>query len=292
MSTEPDVLVIGASGLVGTALMRRLGARACGTYRQNGAPGLVPLDVCDAPAVRDLVAQTRPRAVVHCAAWTHVDGCEEDPERSHAINVDGVGNVARAAAAIDARMIFISSDYVFGDGGPHAISEQPAPLNVYGRHKLEAERVVATTVRDRVVVRSCNVYGYQPGGKNFVMAVLEYARASRKLRAPSDQWGNPTLADDLAAAIGALTQSELRGVLHLAGPDYVDRPAWARRAAEAFGFVNVEIDLVSTAELGQPARRPLRAGLESREFYARVGVEFRGLTEGLAAVAALAKSMK
>src|SRR6185503_990390 len=149
--TDVEVLVVGASGLVGTSLMNVLGDRARGTYQRNPRAGLAELDVCDAAAVRAEVVSTRPRAVVHCAAWTYVDGCEQDPERSHAVNVEGVHNVARAAAEIDARMIFISSDYVFGDGtGPHAIAEQPGPLNVYGRHKLEAERVVATTVRDRV----------------------------------------------------------------------------------------------------------------------------------------------
>jgi dTDP-4-dehydrorhamnose reductase len=278
--------VIGASGLVGTALMERLGSRALGTYRGSARPRLEQVDVADATAVKKLLERTAPRAVVHAAAWTHVDGCEQDPERSQAINVDGTRNVAHACAEVGARMIFISSDYVFGDGdGPHAIDETPAPLNVYGRHKLAAERIVSRTVGDHVIVRSCNVYGYQAGGKNFVMAVRDCGRAGRPFRAPADQWGNPTLAEDLSGALARLVDSDLRGVLHLAGPDYVDRPTWARLAAEAFGLDPGFMSFVPTSALAQPARRPLHAGLDSTDSYLRAGLQFTPLGEALRRVA-------
>jgi len=284
-----DVLVIGASGLVGGCIARRLGDAAVGTFRTQPREHCVRLDITDARATHEVVARASPRVIVHCAAWTHVDGCESDPQRSYATNVEGVRNVAVAAAAGGARMIFFSTDYVFGgDEGPHRLEEAPAPLNVYGRHKLEAETIVAKAVADYAIVRSCNLYGYQPGGKNFVMAVIEHARTRKPMRIPSDQWGSPTLAQDLADATALLVRSDLRGVLHLAGPDYVDRLTWARRVAESFGFEASFLDSVPTGELNQAARRPLKAGLESSESEQRIGFRFRTLADGLRQVAASA----
>jgi dTDP-4-dehydrorhamnose reductase len=280
-----DVLLIGASGLVGGYIARRLGDAALGTFRTQPRAGCIRLDITDARETREVIARVAPRVVLHCAAWTHVDGCEADPERSYAVNVEGVRNVAVAAGAHGARVIFFSTDYVFGgDEGPHRLEETPAPLNVYGRHKLEAEGIVAKAVADYAIVRSCNLYGYQPGGKNFVMAVVEHGRARKPMRIPSDQWGNPTLAEDLAEASAMLVSSSVRGMFHLAGPDYVDRPTWARRVAEAFGFDSDFLSPVPTSELKQAARRPLKAGLESGSSEARLGLAFRNLVDGLAAI--------
>ena len=123
-SRSASVLVVGASGLVGRRLMRRLGDAACGTYSTHAAPELVHLDVTDAAEARYVVERAQPRVVIDCAAWTHVDGCEKDPARSYAVNVEGVRNLAVAAAAAGARFIFYSTDYVFGgDTGPHRLDE-------------------------------------------------------------------------------------------------------------------------------------------------------------------------
>jgi dTDP-4-dehydrorhamnose reductase len=286
VSAARDVVVVGASGLVGTAVFARLRARAVGTSHTRPNPELVGLDVTDRRAAHELLGRLQPRVVVHCAAWTHVDGCEADPARSRLVNVEGVRNVALAAASIGAHLIFFSSDYVFGgEHGPHRLDEPLAPMNVYGRHKLEAESVVAATVASHAIVRSCNLYGYQATGKNFVMAVLEHARARRPMRIASDQWGSPTLAADLAAATEKLADSALGGVFHLAGPDYVDRPTWARRVTGAFGLDPAFLQPTPTAALGQAAARPLRAGLDSAASERELGFAFRGLSEGLEAVA-------
>ena len=271
--------------MVGGAIFSRLRERATGTSRTRPSGDFVPLDVTQPREPRELVSRLRPRVVIHCAAWTHVDGCEAEPVRSRLVNVDGVRNVALAAASVGARMIFFSTDYVFGgERGPHALAESPAPLNNYGRHKVEAESVVAATVESHAIVRSCNLYGYQHGGKNFVMAVLEHARARRPMRIPSDQWGSPTLADDLAAATEKLADLAVTGVFHLAGPDYVDRPSWARRVTKVFGLDDGFLEPVPTRSLAQAAMRPLRAGLESVASERQIGFSFRGLSQGLEAV--------
>jgi dTDP-4-dehydrorhamnose reductase len=279
------ILVIGASGLVGSRILARLGKRALGTYCSQPRAHLQLVDVTDADTVDDEVDALRPTAIVLTAAYTHVDGCEQDPVRSHAVNVQGTRNVARAAARNGSRLVFLSSDYVFdGQHGPHDLFAKPAPINVYGRHKLEAERIVAGEVASYAIVRSCNVYGYDPDGKNFVMAVYRCGIEGRSLRVPVDQWGNPTCADDLAAAVDKVVGYRDSGVFHVAGPDYVERLSWAWRTAEVLGLDPGFIQGVSTRDLRQPARRPLNAGLDSRVSLAKLGVTMRGLEEGLAAV--------
>jgi len=278
-------LIIGASGLVGSRILARFGADARGTYCTHARPGLQLVDVTDSDTVDDEIEALRPALVVLAAAYTHVDGCEKDPARSYDINVVGARNVARAAARYGARMVFLSSDYVFdGEHGPHALDETPAPMNVYGHHKLEAERIIASECPSYAILRSCNIYGYDAEGKNFVMAVYRNGLARTPMRVPIDQWGNPTYADDLVDAVaraGAMSES---GIFHVAGPDYVDRLTWARRAAEAFGMDPGFIEGVPTSELRQAARRPLKAGLDSTASLQRLGTEARTLAAGLAAV--------
>ena len=284
------VVVVGASGLVGSRILARLGKTAVGTYHSRPAAGLHLLDVTEPDDVADFFDAMRPTAVVLAAAYTHVDGCERDPARSHDVNVVGARNVARAAAAHSARVVFLSSDYVFGsDDGPHRIDEAPRPLNQYGQHKLEAERVVRDEAERAgngyAIIRSCNVYGYEPAGMNFVMAVYRNGEAGKTMRVPADQWGNPTYADDLVDAVAAAVARSDTGVFHAAGPDYVDRLTWAARAARAFGLEPGFIEGVATSALAQPARRPLKAGLDSRVSLGELGVSMRGVDEGIALVA-------
>jgi len=273
--------------LVGTALVNRLGKRAFGTCNLHPRPGLIKLDIGDRAAVDRVVARCKPRVIVHAAAYADVNGCELDPQRSHWVNVEGTRNVVRAAATASSRYVFLSTDYVFGgEVGPHRLGETIAPLNVYGRHKAEAEALVASVLDDYLILRACSLYGYQPGGKNFVQAVYELGRAGSPMRVPVDQWGSPTYADDIAAAVDAATTASLRGIAHIAGPDYIDRLELARRAAEVFSLEPGFIQGVSTAELGQAASRPLRAGLDAGDSPKRLGVRFRGLDEGLACMRA------
>lgn len=286
MTNAPGkTLVIGASGLVGSRVLAQLGAAAEGTYCTHERPGLRFLDVTDAQAVDGEIQALKPAVVVLAAAYTHVDGCEKDPGRSYDINVAGTRNVARAAARRGVRLVFLSTDYVFdGDHGPHALDEAPAPMNVYGHHKLEAERIVAAECVNYAIIRSCNIYGYDRDGKNFVMAVYRNGVSGTKMHVPIDQWGNPTYADDLVAAVARAGSLSDSGIFHVAGPDYVDRLTWARRAAAVFGLDASFLEGVATSELGQAARRPLRAGLDSRASAKILGIVARGLDRGLALV--------
>jgi dTDP-4-dehydrorhamnose reductase len=287
MADSPKILIVGASGLVGGYLLDYFGSRGVGTGNANTASraGLIGCDITDAAQTNAVVAQSGADVVVHTAAYTHVDGCEQNPDLSRAVNVEGTRNVASACRDAGVRYIFVSTDYVFdGDSGPHRIGESFAPLNVYGRHKAEAEEIVADTVENHAIVRSCNLYGWQPGGKNFVMAVYQLGLEGKPMRVPVDQFGSPTLAEDMANGVDRLASSDKTGAFHFAGVDWVDRLEWAQRSAEAFGLDPSFISGVETSELAQPAPRPLKGGLDSSETSRQLGVTFRGVADGLASM--------
>ncbi len=275
-------LIIGASGLVGGAL-RAVFPDAVGTYFRAPADGLVPLDIADAAAVHALMDRLAPELVLLPAAQPNVDRCETEPAESTRINVEGTRHVAEAAARVGARLVFFSTDYVFdGRAGPYPPDAAPAPIQVYGHHKLAAETLVREIVADHLIVRACGVYGYQPTGKNFVMALVRLASAGERMRVPSDQWGTPTLADNMAAAVRELALAGQRGIVHPVGPDYLTRIEFARLAAEVFGYDDGFLDPVTTPELKQPAARPLRGGLDNRTTQTRLrDTRLVGAREGL-----------
>jgi len=284
VDTGPRVLVVGGSGLVGGALLKEFGADAVGTCWRTARDGLVPLDITDARQVDDLLAALRPRIILHAAAQSNVDRCELQPEESYIVNVEGARHVASAAARIGARLVYFSSDYVFdGTAGPYPPDAQPAPLNVYGRHKLEAERIVAA-LKDHLIARACGVYGYHPGGKNFIMGLIARGKRREPMKVPSDQWGTPTFVGSLAAAVRELALSSYVGVVHPVGPDYLSRIDFARRAADVLGLSADFLEPATTSELRQPARRPLRGGVDNRSTQARLRTRLVGVAEGLAAV--------
>jgi dTDP-4-dehydrorhamnose reductase len=258
-------LIIGASGLVGGAL-RDAFPESIGTFHRSAVEGLLPLDIRDADAVGQLVRRSAPDLVLLPAAQPNVDGCERAPGESAQVNVAGTRHVAEAAAAIGARLVFFSTDYVFdGQAGPYPPDAEPAPINVYGRHKLEAERIVRATVADHLIVRACGVYGFHRAGLNFVMALVRNARDKKRMLVPDDQWGTPTSAENLAAAVRELALGGVRGTVHPVGPDYLARIDFARLAAEVFDLKDRSfLAAVSTRELAQPAARPLRGGLDNR----------------------------
>jgi len=258
------VLIIGASGFIGSALRSVFGAEAVGTYCHHPIDGLLPLDMRDAAAVERLFREIQPELIIHPAAQPHVDWCEDHVQESYDVNVLGTRNVATAARAAGARYVFFSTDYVFnGDSGPYREDARPDPPNVYGRHKLEAERLIADTLDNFVIARVCGVYGFERLGKNFVMALLAKGRRGEPMNLPSDQWGNPTYADNLSAAVQELALSSHRGTFHVVGPEHVDRVSFARLACGVFGLDPAFLRPRATAELGQRAPRPLRGGLDA-----------------------------
>lgn len=288
MSQGQPVLVIGASGLVGQHLAQAYtdrGEEVIGTSFSQDVPGLLHLDVRSQDAVQRLLTERRPRLVLLPAAATHVDECERVPSEAEKINTAGVRHVAEVARTVGARLVLFSTDYVFdGQSGPYSESDQPGPLSQYGLQKLRAEQAVAELLPEQhLIVRTTVVFGWERRPRNFVARLVETNRAGRETRVPTDQFGSPTYAPNLAAAVSELDRAGAAGVFHVTGTTQVDRYAFTLLAAKVLGLDASLIHPVTTAELGQLAPRPLRGGLvvakaqhllrETRLLSAREGLE-------------------
>lgn len=224
------------------------------------------LDITDTVVVNAALMRIKPDAVIHCAAWTAVDAAEDEENRGrvYAVNVDGTANIASACSALDCKLLYISTDYVFdgqGDEPWRPDCRTYAPLNVYGRSKLEGELAVASAVERFFIVRTAWVFGVN--GKNFVRTMLELGKTHDSLRVVNDQIGTPTYTPDLARLLANMIESEKYGYYHATNEGGFI--SWYDFAVEIFrqaGY-SVEVIPVSTAEYGlSKAARPFNSRLD------------------------------
>jgi dTDP-4-dehydrorhamnose reductase len=219
------------------------------------------LDIADARAVRDAIADARPAIVVNCAAMTNVDGCEDAPERAWAVNAEGAGHLAHAATGTGAEIVHISTDYVFdGKTGGYAESDDPNPIQVYGASKLGGEDLVRSAAARHYVLRSAWIYG--EGGKNFVSQMPRLVARGGPLRAVADQRSSPTYAPDLADAVAAVAGSGAYGTFHVVNEGACSYADFARAIAAAAG-TGVEVADLTSADVPRPAARPADSSLVS-----------------------------
>lgn len=274
-------LIVGASGLVGAAILRALGPAGVGTYLTRPLPGLTRLDARDRDALRAAVLVAGAEVIYVPAAQPNVEWCEENPAEARSLNLEPVRAVLEVAGG--RRIVAFSTDYVFdGASGPYTEADATAPLSVYGRIKLELEELLLAS-GSNAVVRTTGVFGTEPHppGKNFVLRLIGSLRRGEPVRVPSDQIANPTYAPDLAAASVTIGERGEGSVWHVAGPDLVARTELATRVAAAFGLDPALVVPVRTSELGQAAPRPLRSGLLCPRYEARFGPAGRPLAEAL-----------
>ncbi len=258
--------VIGGSGQIGSWLLRFLADRghsAVGTYASVPFPGLEPLDAADLEASADWVKAQRPDVVFYPAGFTWVDGCEKDPGRAYAANLEQPLNVARAAASVGAHFVYFSTDYVFdGVSGPYTEESPTNPLSVYGRAKRDAEDALRSELHlNQLTIRTSWVFGPERQGKNFAYQLVNTLKAGKPLVCPSDQISSPSYGPDVALNALLLAEERQGGLIHLVGPEVIDRVHFARAIAEAFGLDPDLIEGKPTSELGQGAPRPLTGGL-------------------------------
>lgn len=263
--TAGSVLVVGAGGQVGGALLTRLGHRGRGTWRHppEGRGG-VAFELHEATSQPDRAGEIVGGAAAVCiaAGMTWVDGCEDHPDEAFQANRDGPVALARAARAVGARTVYFSTDYVFdGAAGPYGEDDHVRPLSVYGQSKWEGEQAVAEADPDALVVRTTVVWGPEANGRNFAYQLVAKLRAGEPMTVPDDQVSSPTYNRDLAAATLDLLDAGVSGVVHVAGPEALDRVTFARRLALGMDLDPDLIRPVSTAALGARATRPLQAGL-------------------------------
>ena len=264
------VLVTGAAGMLGHDVARA-GERA---GHELVLVDLPEIDITD-PVATDAMLQRLAgepgslQAVLNCAAWTDVDGAESHREQAHAVNADGAGNLARAAAGVGVPLLHLSTDYVFdgvapldadGRPRPYVESDPTGPRSVYGSSKLEGERQVLAASPRHAVVRTAWLYGLD--GPNFVETMLRLAGEREAVQVVDDQVGSPTWSGHLAPAVLGLLERDVSGLVHLTGTGEV---SWNGFAREIFRQAEVEcaVEAVSSEQFARPAPRPAWSALAS-----------------------------
>lgn len=270
-----SILVVGAHGMLGSDLVSILGE----TMQVIGAD-IEDFDITDREATRAAIAAIRPDWVINAAAYTQVDRCEEEQERALAVNGEGPANLALACKSVKARLIHVSTDYVF-DGKsriPYREDDPVNPLSAYGRSKLQGETAVSSILDDVVIVRTAGLYG--KGGINFVNTIRRLAQERDELTVVDDQWVSPTYSVDLSRAIIALMGSSARGIFHVVNRGSCTWFQFACRIVELIGSSSAVIPITSD-QLNRPAPRPAFSVLSTRKYTQVTGNEMRHWQEAL-----------
>ena len=265
------VFVTGVGGQLGYDVMKELAGRgfeAVGSDMQDTScfENYIKADITDSEQVKKVLLSVKPDAVIHCAAWTAVDLAEDDDkvEKVRAVNVGGTQNLADACKAIDAKMLYLSTDYVFDGQGtqpwePDCRDYQP--LNVYGQTKLEGELAVSQTLEKYFIVRTAWAFGLN--GKNFIKTMLNAAKNHDEVRVVNDQIGTPTYTYDLARLLVDMFETEKYGYYHATNEGgYI---SWYEFCKEIYfqAGVNTKVIPVTTAEYGlSKAVRPFNSRLD------------------------------
>jgi dTDP-4-dehydrorhamnose reductase len=259
------LLVTGAQGMLGRDV-HRAAQRAGHEQILVSRP---ELDITDERAVLAFFERERPQATINCAAWTDVDGAESNAETARAVNADGAGILARAAALTGTALLHISTDYVFdgiaplddaGKPRPYVESDPTGPRSVYGETKLAGERLVLEASSDHTVVRTAWLYGVD--GRNFVETMLRLAGERDAVQVVDDQVGSPTWSGHLAPALVGLLERGVSGIVHLTGAGHV---SWNGFAREIFRQAEVDcrVQAITSEQTARPAPRPAWSAMAS-----------------------------
>lgn len=279
------IVVTGADGQLGVELVPALAA-----HGEVIGTTIVELDVTD-PGCVDRLAALAPDWVVHAAAATDVDGCEREPELAMAVNADGTRRVAEGCRRAGAGLVYLSTDYVFDGckGAPYTEGDAPAPLNVYGRSKLEGERAVRGLASRWIIVRTAWLYGTH--GKNFVKTILGKVKTGERLRVVDDQVGSPTYAADLAGAVALLLSRGQTGVFHVTNSGSCSWYEFTREILRLAGADVGRVSRIDSKESRRPARRPAYSVLDNAAWRAARLPPLRAWPEALADMLAALKAV-
>lgn len=266
-----SILITGANGLLGQKLAEVLlptfGILVCDLGREFFPSTQVPyrpLDIRNKEQLSSLVKSFKPNWIINCAAYTDVDGCEEDQALAWSVNVEGVRNLAEVCEKLKVNLVCFSTDYVFdGKDGPYKEDDKTNPASFYGKTKLESEKVLKEHKIDYLLIRTNVLYGCgEKVKKNYFLWVLEKLRKGEEIEVVTDQHNNPTLAFNLAQIIKEAIEKNIFGLYHIGGADWLSRFEFAQRIASAFGLDKGKIKPTLTSALKQIAPRPPKGGLK------------------------------
>ena len=283
---KTKVLLTGASGFLGKKIMMmfpELGFEVLGTSASKDE-NISKMDVTNRKEVLGLISDFKPDVVVHAAAVINVDWCEQNRDEAFRINVDGARNVAEACRDVGAKMVLVSTDYVF-DGkknGKYKEDDERNPVGVYGWTKAEAEKVVEQILDDYLIVRASVLYGFNDSRdrETYVTYVLRMLKSGEEVFGFTDQYNNPAFIDDVVQALAKLIKLDEGGIFHVTGPENISRFEFARKIVKVFGFDEklVKKGTWESSEHKAPRAKRLDESIEKLESR---GIKMSGIEEGL-----------
>ncbi len=292
MSTK-RALIVGGNGLLGQKMTEFL-VRGSAYHitvssveqkqgRQLSSANYVQMDITSKKDVKRILHEVEPDVIVNCAALTNVDACENERELAWRLNVEGVEHLIEASRRTNARIYHISTDYVFdGKSGPYDEQSKPEPLSYYGKTKLASENALHISGVEYFIARTIVLYGTGINVKpNFALWLIQNLEQNLPVKIVDDQFGNPTLVDDLAQGILSAIELDRLGTYHLAGRDIVNRYDFAIRLAHVFELDASLIMPIKSSQLLQPAPRPMKSGLITLKAEVELGYRPSTIEQGL-----------
>lgn len=286
------ILITGANGLLGQKTVQVFANETAHelvlTDLQDSAidpHGFVyfPMDITKKEDVKESVRKYLPDIIMNIAAYTNVDGCETEKELSWRVNVDAVKHFIIASRINSSKIIHISTDYVFdGKTGGYDENSKPNPLSYYGKGKLAAENALITSGVPNAIVRTMIIYGTGKNLRlNFALWLIEKLKNNEPVTIVDDQFGQPTIVDDIALSLLRIVERDKSGIFHVSGSQYINRYDFALKLAEIFSFDKKLILPIKTSDLNQAAPRPMNSSFISLKTETELGVKTLNVTEGL-----------
>ncbi len=288
------ILITGANGMLGKSLCRFFSNQknvrllACSRDDKPVLNGIdySHFDLSKRDSVKNVVLNFYPDYIINASAYTNVDLSETEREEAWKVNVKGVEYLSETARILDTRIIHISSDYIFdGRNGPYSENEKPNPLGYYARTKLAGENVLKISGVLYTILRTNVLYGSSSNCKvDFVRWLINSIREGKEVKIVSDQINNPTFVEDLVQGISKVIEYNKTGVYNIGGKEFLSRYEFSKIIADFFGLDKNLIKPVTTEELNQPARRPLKSGLIILKAETELGFKPHSIKESLAII--------
>jgi dTDP-4-dehydrorhamnose reductase len=281
---DETILIIGASGLIGSSLFEHFSKKysVVGTYNAHSFNKLIHLDLLNKDELEKILKNVKPEVILLPAALTNVDYCEKEKNECRKQNIIAPLTLINSIKNSSVKLVYYSTDYVFdGKNGPYSEEDNPHPLNEYGKSKLETEINIKQNLTKFLILRTTVVYGWEHLGKNFVYSLIKNLKSGQTIRVPKDQIGTPTYVENIAEATLELIKSDMHGIYNIAGPQLVDRHSLALIVAEVFDLNKSLILPIKTSELHQLAPRPLSAGLKINKLLKSIKVKMLSPREAL-----------
>ena len=280
------ILVTGASGLLGTKLVKfaEHSFEVIPTHNTRSFfKNSVKMNITNDLGVLQAVVKMKPDVVMHVAAETGVDRCEKSKEEAWKVNAEGTKNIAVACGKINAKLIYVSTDYVFdGEKGLYLESDEPNPINYYGLTKLKGEEFVRKKCQDYVIARTSVLYGWHSWKINFALWVLGSLKRGETITVVDDHYNSPTLADNLAEALLEMTKKDLSGIFHTAGSERINRYEFAVKIAQNF---DLDANMIRPIKMNQLkmwiAKRPRDSSLCINKAQNQLKTKFLNVNESL-----------